>query len=101
MQFWIGQPHIPPMGLDQPLQVKYLQDDDNKVLPEAQSCFHILYIPVVHTTKDSFFKIMHQAIDLGAIGTVWKVSFHIHQDDVRSTRMNHMKQYSLVFEHFQ
>ncbi|PFX15498.1 hypothetical protein AWC38_SpisGene20279 [Stylophora pistillata] len=81
MQFWIGQPHIPPMGLDQPLQVKYLQDDDNKVLPEAQSCFHILYIPVVHTTKDSFFKIMHQAIDLGAIGTVWKVSFHIHQDD--------------------
>ena len=46
---------ISPWGLEKPTIVKLLADDETKMLPDATTCFYILSIPVVHTSKMPFF----------------------------------------------
>jgi hypothetical protein len=56
------------MGLPTSLKLEYLPDDDTKVLPEAQTCFGILQLQVVHTKKEDFFDMVNKAIDFGSKG---------------------------------
>ena len=53
---------IPPWGLEKLIIVKFLADDETKTLPEGTTCFYILTIPVVHTSKMSLFKYMDMAL---------------------------------------
>lgn len=53
---------VPPWGLEKPIIVKFLADDETKMLPEATTCFDILTIPVVYTSKMSPFKYMDMAL---------------------------------------
>ena len=53
---------IPPWGLEKSIIVKFLADDETKMLPEATTCFYILSIPVFHTSEMSFFKYIDMAI---------------------------------------
>ena len=53
---------IPPWNLEKPIILKFLADDETKMLPEATTCFYILSIPVVHTSKMLFFKYMDMAL---------------------------------------
>ena len=46
---------ICPWGLKKPIIVKFLVDDETKMLPGVTTCFYILLIPLVHTSKMSFF----------------------------------------------
>ena len=53
---------IPPWDLERPIIVKFLADNETKMLPDATTCFYILSIPVVHTSKMSFFKYIDMAL---------------------------------------
>ena len=53
---------ISPWDLEKPTIVKLLADDETKMLPDATTCFYILSIPVVHTSKMPFFKYMDMAL---------------------------------------
>ena len=45
LHFITGLWNIPPMGLDIPITINYLDDDDEKELPEATSCISKMFIP--------------------------------------------------------
>ena len=48
--------------------LKYLEDDDEKMLPESMACFNILYLPTVHLNQISFNKYFNQALEFEASG---------------------------------
>ena len=48
--------------------LKYLEDDDEKMLPESMACFNILYLPTVHSNQISLNKNFNQALEFEASG---------------------------------
>ena len=59
---------IPPWGLSKKISVKFLEDDDEKLFPEAMVYFHIIYLPTVHTSKVAFCKYLSQALEYESLG---------------------------------
>ena len=59
---------IPPWGLSRKIAVKFLDDDDEKVFPEAMVCFHIIYLPTVHSSKVVFNMHLSQALECESLG---------------------------------
>eukprot|EP00794_Sanderia_malayensis_P001737 gene1737-1934_t len=59
---------IPPWGLSKNIVVKFLEDDDEKLFPEAMVCFQIIYLPTVHTSKLTFCKYLSQALEYESLG---------------------------------
>ena len=47
---------------------KFLTDDDNKIYPEAMACFHIMYLPTVHSTQEMFTKYFECALGYEGCG---------------------------------
>lgn len=54
LHFITGLWSIPPMELDIPITINYLDDDDQKELPEATSCMSKLLLPTVHSSQEIF-----------------------------------------------
>ncbi len=50
------------------IDLKYLEDDEAKVLPEAVACVGQLSLPTVHTSYNSFIRYMDTALKFGAAG---------------------------------
>ena len=48
--------------------LKYLEDDDEKMLPESMVCFNILYLPTVDSNQISINKYINQALEFEAPG---------------------------------
>ena len=59
---------IPPWGLSKKIAVKFLEDDDQKVFPKAMVCFHIIYLPTVHSSKVAFNMYLSQALECESLG---------------------------------
>ncbi len=59
---------IPPLGFKDYLTVKYLSFDSAKKLPEASSCFGVLYLPVCNASKEQFESSFDKALVLGRLG---------------------------------
>ena len=68
LQFSTGYRSIPPLGLSHKLSIQYLSDDDTNELPMAQACFSLIKLPVIHTSKNVFFKKLDTAIAFGSMG---------------------------------
>ena len=47
LRFSTGFVSIPPWGLRKPIVLRYLNDDEKKIYPEAMACFNILQLPTV------------------------------------------------------
>ena len=54
LQFVTGFTRIPLWKMEKGIILKYLEDDDKKMLPESMACFNILYLPAVHSNQISF-----------------------------------------------
>ena len=54
LKFVTGLSILPPWGLGSPITIKYLSDDEKHIYPKSMSCFHILYLPTVHSSKERF-----------------------------------------------
>ena len=70
LYFWTGSATIPPGGFQDGLELQYLSDTDQSLLPRANVCFNLLKIPVVHSSEKDFFKFFNQGImcSLGHFG---------------------------------
>ena len=68
MSFITTSPKLPPWRLEKEIAVKFLPDDEQKLMPEATTCFNILYIPVVYESKTKFYKYMDIALDCESSG---------------------------------
>ena len=68
LQFVTGFTRIPPWKMEKGIILKYLEDDDEKMLPESMACFNILYLPTVHSNQISFNKYFNQALEFEASG---------------------------------
>jgi len=73
LRFVTGFSDVPPWGLKRKLKINFLVDDDTKIYPEAMACFHILYLPTVHSNKDVFIEHFLKALDIE--GTGFSASF--------------------------
>ena len=58
LSFTTGLKRIPPMGLKECIKIEFLH---RSPLPEAETCFSIIKLPTVHTSKAVFFS----KLDLG------------------------------------
>eukprot|EP00794_Sanderia_malayensis_P001946 gene1946-2215_t len=50
------------------INLKYLEDDEAKVLPEAIACLDTLCLPTVHTIYNSFVRYMNTALEFASSG---------------------------------
>ena len=48
--------------------IQYLPFDSGKKLPEAASCFCVLYLPVCNQSKEEFVASFDKALVLGRVG---------------------------------
>ena len=48
LKFATGFSNIPPWGFKNEISIKFLDDDDDKLHPEAMTCISILYLPTLH-----------------------------------------------------
>ena len=58
LQFITGLRKIPPLGFNRKITLQCLR----RGLPEASTCFHILYVPTELRTKEIFFDKFDQAV---------------------------------------
>lgn len=60
----------PVWGMETPISVKFLLDGDNKIMPEAldDTCIKTIFLSVVHSGKNIFYKYMNKALDLESMG---------------------------------
>ena len=56
------------MEMEKSIILKYLEDDDEKMLPESMACFSIFYLLTVHSIQISFNKYFNQALEFEASG---------------------------------
>jgi len=68
LQFCTAKKFVPSWGLNKPIVIKFLKDDEMKQLPEANVCFNILSLPTVLTSKSTFFKHINIALDMESSG---------------------------------
>eukprot|EP00794_Sanderia_malayensis_P014417 gene14417-15924_t len=68
LMFCTGSTCPPRLGFIQKIQIKFLQDDDEKELPTSSGCLRILHLPTVHSSKQKFFAAMDIALKYGALG---------------------------------
>ena len=54
LQFVTSFTRIPPWKMERGIILKYLENDDEKMLPESMTCFNILCLPTVHSNQISF-----------------------------------------------
>lgn len=73
LRFTTGFDTIPPWGLRKPMSVKYLEDDEKKIYPEAMSCFNIIYLPTVYSNYECFKSNFLKALEIE--GTGFSASF--------------------------
>ncbi len=59
---------VPPLGFKEYVTLKYLSIDSEKKLPEASSCFGILYLPVCNASEEEFVASFDKALVLGRLG---------------------------------
>ena len=52
--------------MEKGITLKYLEDDDEKMLPESMACFSILHLPTVHSIQISSNKYFNQALEFEA-----------------------------------
>ena len=58
LKFCTGLSSVPPMGLPEPISVRFLSSHRSSVLPKADSCFGVIKLPVIHTTQQAFYENM-------------------------------------------
>ena len=68
LKFATGFAILPPWGLHKKICLKYFNDDECKVYPEAMACFNILYLPTIHITQNAFDHHFDKALILEGIG---------------------------------
>jgi len=68
LRFATGFESIPPWGLRRPIVIRYLDDDEKKIYPEAMACFNILQLPTVHGNAKSFKEHFMKALSIEGIG---------------------------------
>ena len=68
MSFSTASPKLPLWRLEKDIVVKFLPDNEQKLMPEATTCFNILCIPVVHESKTTFYKYMDITLDCESSG---------------------------------
>ena len=68
MSFITTSPKLPSWGTEKEIAVKFLPDDEQKLMPEATTCFNMLYIPVVYESKTTFYTYMDIALDCESSG---------------------------------
>ena len=67
VQFWTNYPSL-PSAATQKLSVDYLEDSTGKLLPEANTCPMVMYIPVAHSNYESFKTNFDKAISFAKQG---------------------------------
>ena len=56
LKFCTGLDGVPPMGLAEPIMIRFQRMQRNLVLPKADACFGVIQLPITHGTKEcSFF----------------------------------------------
>lgn len=65
LDYITGLRSIPPMGLQIPIQLEYLQNEKDKVFPKVAACFNKLFLPTYHK-EDKFFEYFMKALAFGA-----------------------------------
>ena len=68
LSFITASQKLPPWRLEKEIVVKPLPDNEQKLLPEATTCFNISCTPVVHESKTTFYKYMNIALDCESSG---------------------------------
>ena len=68
LQFVTGFTRIPLWKMEKGIILKYLEDDNEKMLPESMVCFNVSYLPTVHSNQISFNKYFNQALEFEAFG---------------------------------
>ena len=68
LKFTTGFQSIPPWGLRKHIVIRYLEDDEKKIYPEAMACFNILQLPTVHSKKKTFEEHILKALSIEGIG---------------------------------
>ena len=69
LKFATGLWCIPPsQGENFALTVKFLEDDDTDVLPQATACANTLMLPTVHSSKVKFTESLDLALKFGNAG---------------------------------
>ena len=68
LKFATGFHSIPPWGLQKPVVIRYLEDDENKIYPEAMACFNILKLPTVHSNCKVFEEHFLKALSIEGVG---------------------------------
>lgn len=64
LHFITGESVIPPMGLKHPIEVQYHPPISTAIYMGAQACYSIVYLPVVHETREDFFSASISALQL-------------------------------------
>ena len=67
LKFVTGFSSTPPWGLRNKIPIKFLTDDDDKLYPEAMTCFSI-YLPTVHSSEQGFIQRFERALEMEGIG---------------------------------
>lgn len=65
LKFVTGLSAIPPMGLENAIELSYLPQDIKEIFPKAQACFSKLYLPTIHNCKEEFQDAFHKALLFG------------------------------------
>ena len=65
--FWTGSSSL-PTDTSAKVVVRLLQKDANKVLPEADTCPRVLFLPTIHEQYPAFRNAMDKAIEYAKYG---------------------------------
>ena len=68
LQFVTDFTRISPKKKKKGIILKYLEYNDEKMLPESMACLNILYLSTVHSNQISFNKYFNRALEFEASG---------------------------------
>ena len=68
LQFVTDFTRISPGKMEKGIILKYLEYNDEKMLPESMACLNILYLSTVHSNQISFNKYFNRALEFEASG---------------------------------